>query len=148
MFRHITVALGISLASSAAFAQDAATTAPAPAPAQGEAQAQAPSAAAVDPATAYLAARNQLGILKHCQEQGFSGPEAVAAQEKMIGMLPEGDSAAGADAEAKGAAGTVQLGETQIELAEAAKGQNTTVEAQCKQIEAAVNQVAAQLPAG
>ncbi|MBK4216204.1 pore-forming ESAT-6 family protein [Paracoccus caeni] len=138
MFRHIALAATLSLvAAPVAFAQD---TAPAPD------AAPSPEAAGIDPAQAYLAARNQLGILKHCQEQGFSGAEAVAAQEKMIGMLPAGDAAAGDEAEQKGAAGTVSIGGTEVNLEEAATGQGTTVEAQCQQIEAAVNQVAAQLP--
>mgnify|MGYP006900033181 CR=1 FL=1 len=143
MFRHIALAAALSLAAPAAFAQD---TAPAPTDAAPADAAPAPEAAGIDPAQAYLAARNQLGILKHCQEQGFSGAEAVAAQEKMIGMLPAGDTAAGDEAETKGAAGTVSIGGTEVNLEEAATGQGTTVEAQCKQIEAAVNQVAAQLP--
>lgn len=137
MYRHIALALGIALTAPAAFAQTAE-----------QAPAQAPQAAAIDPSQAYLAARNQLGILKHCQEQGFTGAEAVAAQEKMLGMLPAGDADAGTAAEEKGTAGTVAIGETEIALADAASQQGTTVEAQCKQIEAAVNQVAAQLPEG
>lgn len=136
MFRQITFALGVTLAASAAFAQDSGETP------------EAPAAGAVDPAAVYEAARNQLGILKYCQEQGFTGEEAVASQEKMIGMLPEGDIAAGDAAEQKGTAGTVSGGGAEIPLDEAASQQSTTVEAQCKQIEAAVNQVAQQLPEG
>lgn len=129
MFRHIALALGMTLTVPAAFAQEAGQP------------------AAADPAAAYEAARNQLGILKYCNQQGFSGTEAVAAQEQMIGMLPAGDAAAGTTAEERGAAGTVSIGGNEIELAAAAEQQGTTVEAQCKLIEAAVNQVAAQLPA-
>lgn len=132
MFRHIALALGMTLSVPAAFAQEAGQSAEAP---------------AADPAAAYEAARNQLGILKYCNEQGFSGTEAVAAQEQMIGMLPAGDATAGATAEEQGAAGTVAIGGNEIALADAAQQQGTTVEAQCKLIEAAVNQVAAQLPA-
>jgi hypothetical protein len=128
MFRNTAFALGLVLAAPAAFAQTA------------------PAAEPIDPSLAYEAARNQLGILKYCADQGHTGTEAVAAQEKMVGMLPAGDTAAGEQAEAKGAAGTVSIGETEVTLADAAANQNTTVDAQCKQIEAAVNQVAAQLP--
>ncbi|RJE82532.1 pore-forming ESAT-6 family protein [Paracoccus onubensis] len=141
MFRQITLALGVTLAASAAFAQETGEAPAAPA-------AEAPAAGAVDPAEVYEAARNQLGILKFCQEQGFSGEEAVASQEKMIAMLPEGDADAGAAAEQKGAEGTVSGGGAEISLEEAASQQSTTVDAQCKQIEAAVNQVAEQLPEG
>lgn len=137
MYRHIAFALGMALTAPAAFAQTAQ-----------QAPAEAPQGSAIDPGQAYLAARNQLGILKHCQEQGFTGPEAVAAQEKMLGMLPGGDADAGSSAEEKGAAGTVAIGETEIALADAASQQGTTVEDQCQQIEAAVNQVASQLPEG
>ncbi len=144
MFRQITLALGVTLAASAAFAQE---TGEAPAAPEAPA-AEAPAAGAVDPAEVYEAARNQLGILKFCQEQGFSGEEAVASQEKMIAMLPEGDADAGAAAEQKGVEGTVSGGGAEISLEEAASQQSTTVDAQCKQIEAAVNQVAEQLPEG
>lgn len=138
MFRQLTLALGVTFAAGAAFAQDS-----------GEAQeAPAPAAGAMDTAAVYEAARNQLGILKYCQEQGFSGADAVASQEKMVGMLPEGDTAMGDAAEQKGIEGTVSGGGAEIALEEAANQQNTTVEAQCQQIEAAVNQVAEQLPEG
>lgn len=130
MFRHIAIAATIALAAPAAFAQQAAQ------PAQ------------VDPAAAYEAARNQLGILKYCQSQGFAGAESVASQEKLVGMLPAGDATIGAQAEQKGTAGTVSVGKTEISLKDAAARQGSTVESQCKQIEAAVNQVAKQLPTG
>ncbi len=132
MFRQIALVLGMTLTVPAAFAQEAG---------------QPASPTAPDPTAAYEAARNQLGILKYCNEQGFSGTEAVAAQQQMIGMLPEGDATKGTTAEERGAEGTVSIGGNEIALADAAEQQGTTVEAQCKLIEAAVNQVAAQLPA-
>ena len=96
MFRQIAFAAGLSMAATAGFAQTAET----PAQGGGAAPAQkAPQAARIDPAAAYEAARNQLGILKYCQSQGFSGAEAVSAQQKLVGMLPEGDAQAGAAAE-------------------------------------------------
>ena len=95
MFRQIAFAAGLSMAATAGFAQTAET----PAQGGGAAPAQkAPQAARIDPAAAYEAARNQLGILKYCQSQGFSGAEAVSAQQKLVGMLPEGDAQAGAAA--------------------------------------------------
>lgn len=142
MFRQIAFVAGLSLASTAAFAQDAAE-APAEAPAAGS-EAQMP--AGVDPAMAFEAANNQLGILKYCEAQGHTGAEAAAAQEKMIGMLPAGDAEKAAAAAAKGEEGMVVAGGQEISLEDAAAQQGTTVEAQCQQIEAAVNQVAAQLP--
>ena len=132
MFRHIAFALGLGLTATTAVAQEQ----------------QAPNPAALDQAATYEAARNQLGLLKFCQQQGFSGGEAVAAQEKMVGMLPQGDSDAGAAAEAKGAEGTVSVAGSQVTLQDAASQQGGNVEEQCRQIEAAVNQVAEQLPAG
>ncbi|MBM3606288.1 MAG: hypothetical protein FJX25_16655 [Alphaproteobacteria bacterium] len=131
MIRHLAVALGLGLAvPAAALAQ----TADAPAPAEGS--------------TAYEAARNQLGILKYCQDEGFTGAEAIATQTQLIGLLPVGDETVGATAEGKGEQGTVALGEAEVSLADAAENQDSTVEATCQQIEAAVNEVAASLPAG
>lgn len=127
MIRHIAVVLGLGLA--------------APAAAQ---VAEAPT----DGAANYEAARNQLGILKYCNQEGFTGPEAVATQTQLIGMIEAGDEQAGATAEEKGTQGTVAVGEAEVSLAQAAENQGSSVEATCKQIEAAVNEVAPGLPAG
>ncbi|MFN3275802.1 MAG: pore-forming ESAT-6 family protein [Paracoccus sp. (in: a-proteobacteria)] len=132
MIRHIALVLGVSMAAPAAFAQTA----------------EAPEGAAVDSAATYEAARNQLGILKYCQEQGFSGGEAVEAQARLVGMIPEGDAAAGDSAEQRGTEGVISIGDTQIPLAEAVEGQGSTVETTCREIETAVNEVAASLPQG
>ena len=154
MFRQIALAAGLSMVATAGLAQSAETapeagsTAPAQQPQVAQTQETAPQPGAIDPAAAYEAARNQLGILKYCETQGFAGADAVAAQEKLVGMLPEGDTTAGASAEQKGSEGTVSLGETEISLADAASQQGTTEESQCQRIEAAVNQVASQLSAG
>jgi hypothetical protein len=138
MIRHIALAVGLGLTAPVAVM---AQTAEAP-----EAPAQAPQA--MDSAATYLAARNQLGILKYCNTEGFSGEEAVESQTKLIGMLPDADEEAGAAAEQKGAEGTVSIGEAEMTLADAAASQNSNVEQTCKQIEAAVNQVAPTMPAG
>ncbi|WP_410218193.1 pore-forming ESAT-6 family protein [Paracoccus sp. (in: a-proteobacteria)] len=131
MIRHLAVALTLGLGTPvAALAQEAA----------------APSAP--DSAATYEAARNQLGILKYCQQQGFTGGEAVATQAQLVDMLPEGDEAAGATAEEKGAAGTVAIGDAELSLADASENRGSTVEATCQQIEAAVNEVAPSLQAG
>lgn len=130
MIRNIAFALGLGLLPAAALAQDAA----APAPADAE--------------TTYQAARNQLGILQYCQEQGFSGPEAIEAQGQLIELLPAGDTAAGDAAEEKGVQGMVAVGGNELTLADAVAGQGGTVETTCQQIEAAVNEIAPTLPAG
>lgn len=124
MIRSFAIALGLALAPAAVLAQEP------------------------DAETTYQAARNQLGILQYCQQEGFTGPEAVAAQGQLIGLLPAGNEAAGTTAEAKGAEGMVAVGEAELSLAQAAENQGSTVEATCQQIEAAVNEVAPTLPAG
>lgn len=134
MTRTLAIALALGLAPAAVLAQEAAP--------------DAPEATAPDPAATYEAARNQLGILQYCNDQGFSGPEAVEAQAQLVALLPEGDPAVGETAELKGAEGTVALGDTELTLAEAVEARGSTVEATCQQIEAAVNEIAPSLPAG
>lgn len=95
----------------------------------------------------YQSARNQLGVLKHCNQQGFIGEEAVATQEKLLGLIPAGDTAQGDAAEEKGVGGTVVSMGTEMTLADGATQQSTTPEAMCKQMETAMAQMAAQLPA-
>ncbi|RJK98744.1 pore-forming ESAT-6 family protein [Paracoccus siganidrum] len=111
------------------------------------AQDEAPAVPEADPAAAYEAARNQLGILKFCNAQGFSGEEAIVVQERVLGMIPQGDAAAGDAAEAKGTEGVVSAMGAEVSLEDSAAQQGTTAEAQCQQIESLVNQLAAQLPA-
>lgn len=95
----------------------------------------------------YQSARNQLGVLKHCNQQGFIGEEAVATQKKLLGLIPAGDTAQGDAAEEKGVGGTVVSMGTEMTLADGATQQSTTPEAMCKQMETAMAQMAAQLPA-
>lgn len=142
MIRHIALAMGLGLTAPVAVL---AQTADAPEAPAAEAQTQAPQT--MDSAATYEAARNQLGILKYCQEQGFTGQEAVDVQAELVGMLPGGDEEAGATAEQKGEEGTVAIGDAEMSLADAAESQSSTVEETCKQIEAAVSQVAP-APAG
>lgn len=137
MFRPIAFALGLGLTATAALAQDAPSSQPA-----------APQPSAMDDASTYEAARNQLGILTFCQDQGFTSAEATKNQQRLVALLPQGDDEAGATAEQKGAGGMVSIAGTEISLEAAAANQSSDVEAQCKRIEAAVNDVAAQLPAG
>ena len=138
MIRKIAFAMGLGLLPAAVVAQDAA------APAQDAPAQTAPA----DPGTTYEAARNQLGILQYCQEQGFTGAEAVEAQGKLVGLLQGGDEAVGSAAEEKGAQGTVSVGGTEVSLADAVEERGSTVEATCQQIEAAGNEIAPTLPAG
>lgn len=138
MIRKIAFAMGLGLLPAAVVAQDAA------APAQDAPAQTAPA----DPGTTYEAARNQLGILQYCQEQGFTGAQAVEAQGKLVGLLQGGDEAVGSAAEEKGAQGTVSVGGTEVSLADAVEERGSTVEATCQQIEAAVNEIAPTLPAG
>lgn len=125
MIRHIALAVGLGALPVAAVAQQAS-----------------------DPAVAWEAANNQLGILEYCEGQGFTGPEAVATQVRLVEMLPQGDATVGANARQQGAQGAVSVGEAQVSLADAAEAQGVTVEATCQEIEAAVNEVEPSLPAG
>lgn len=94
-----------------------------------------------------LAAHNQLGVLEFCQAQGYNGPEAVALQRKILGMMPAPPKMDGIDdAEAAGKGGEVQAGGTHVKLVDAAKTQNTTPDAMCKQMSAMLQQQAAMLP--
>ena len=94
-----------------------------------------------------LAAHNQLGVLEYCQAQGYTGSEAVDLQRKILGMMPSPAKMDGiAEAEAAGKTGEVQAGGTHVKLVDAAKTQNTTPEAMCKQISSMLQQQAAMLP--
>ena len=129
----------------ATFAQDAA--APAPATSAPAATAEAPAApTAADAGAAYESARNQLGVLTYCQEKGFINAEAVATQNKLLTMIPPGDTAKGDAAEAKGKEGTVSAMGVERSLADAAKEQSTTEDALCKQMDALLKQLATQVP--
>ena len=61
-------------------------------------------------------------------------------------MIPAGDTAKGDAAEAKGKEGTVSAMGVERSLADASKEQNTTEEALCKQMDALLQQLAAQIP--
>lgn len=120
------------MTSGAAFAQEAA---PAEAPVVTQ-----------DPGAAYESARNQLGVLSYCQENGHIDGAAVETQTKLLTMIPPGDAAKGDAAEAKGKEGTVSAMGVERSLADAAKEQNTTEDALCKQMDALLKQLAAQMP--
>lgn len=147
----ILSALTVAGLSAAAIAQE--TAAPEAAPAAPTAQApaataEAPAAPAVqDSGAAYESARNQLGVLNYCQDQGFIDGKAVETQTKLLAMIPAGDTAKGDAAEAKGKEGTVAAMGVERTLADAAKEKNTTEDALCKQMDALLQQLASQVPA-
>lgn len=83
--------------------------------------------------TLHRAARNQLGVFTYCQGRGALGPEAVSLQRRMIGMLPPATGVDGLDeAEATGRRGVVSFAGNTASLEDAARAQNTTVEALCR----------------
>ena len=136
------------LTAGTAFAQDATPAAPATtaAPAA-EAPAETPAAApAPDMGAAYESARNQLGVLIYCQDKGYIGSTAVETQNKLLTMIPAGDAAKGDAAEAKGKEGTVSAMGVERSLSDAATEQKTTEDALCKQMDALLQQLAAQVP--
>lgn len=118
----------------------------------GTAMAQTPPAAAPGGGQAdmmhmmALGARNQLGVLEYCQSKGAIGPDTVALQQKMIGMLPPTSTDGMDAAEATGKTGVIAFGGTQTSLTDAAQTQNTTVEALCTKLAAALQQAAKSMP--
>ncbi|MFC3528241.1 pore-forming ESAT-6 family protein [Paracoccus mangrovi] len=134
----ILTALAVAgLTAGAAFAQEATPAAPAEQPA---------APAAQDPGAAYESARNQLGVLMYCQENGHIDASAVETQTKLLAMIPPGDAAKGDAAEAKGKEGTVSAMGVERSLSDAATEQKTTEDALCKQMDALLKQLAAQMP--
>lgn len=107
----------------------------------------APPPSAQDAEAAYASARNQLGVLSYCQEQGHIDGKAVEIQTKLLTMIPAGDVAAGDTAEAAGKEGTIQAMGMETTIADAATKQSTTEAALCQQMDAMIQQLAAQLPA-
>lgn len=139
MIRVFTILPALALTAGIAFAQD--TAAPEAATTEAPAVSAQP-----DMGAAYESARNQLGVLKYCQAQGHIDGTAIEIQQKAMAPIPVGDVAKGDAAEEKGAAGTVSGMGAELSLADAATQQNTTVEALCKQMDAMLQQLSAQLP--
>ena len=94
----------------------------------------------------HLAAHNQLGVLEYCQAQNSVGADVVALQQRILGMLPPAQVDGLNEAEAAGKRGVVQFGGSEVPLADAAKAQNTTPDAMCKQMASMLQAQAAQLP--
>ena len=93
-----------------------------------------------------LAARNQLGIIEYCKDQGSVGDDVVALQKRMLTMLPPAQVDGLEAAEAAGRKGLVQFGGNEVDIKQAAQGQNTTPDAMCKQIGSMLQAQAANLP--
>lgn len=99
--------------------------------------------ALADPA--YDAARNQRGILLHCQGLGHVGADAIAAQDKMLALMPAGDGASGGAAEAAGRDGVVIEGGTRSPIGDAAARHGATVAEFCADLGRVVKAMAAAL---
>ena len=96
--------------------------------------------------TMHLAARNQLGIIEYCQSQGSVGADVVALQKRMLGMLPPAQVDGLDAAEDAGKKGMVQFAGNSVDIKDAAKAQNTTPDAMCKQIGSMLQAQASNLP--
>lgn len=112
-----------------------------PAPAE-----KAAAPAAMETGAAYESARNQLGVLSYCQNKGYIDGKAVETQQKLLKMIPAGDTAKGDAAEAKGQQGTVAAMGVERSLADAATEQKTSEDALCKQMDALLQKLATQIP--
>jgi len=96
---------------------------------------------------AYNSARNQLGVLKYCQNAGHIDGAAVETQTKMIALLPApSDTAKGDEAEQEGEKGKISAMGVNQDLAAVTKAQNVTEQQFCETIANAVKQAGAQLP--
>ena len=94
----------------------------------------------------HLAAHNQLGVLRYCQDQGSVGTDVVELQGRIIGMLPPATVAGEDQAEADGKTGVVEFAGNKVAMADAAKARNTTVDAMCKQIAGMLQAQAGNIP--
>ncbi|MGE7368475.1 pore-forming ESAT-6 family protein [Neorhizobium sp. NPDC001467] len=96
---------------------------------------------------AYNSARNQLGVLKYCQNQGHIDGEAAAVQTKLIALIPApANTDKGDEAEKTGERGTIAAMGVNQDLAASAKAQNVTEKQFCDVVANAIKQVATQLP--
>ncbi len=107
--------------------------------------AAAPTAAQME--MAYNSARNQLGVLKYCQNEGHIDGDAATIQTKLLGMIPPpADKTAGDEAEKTGEKGTIAAMGVNQEISATVKAQNITEKQFCETIANAIKQVGAQLP--
>lgn len=98
-------------------------------------------AAAEDSEKLYNGARNQLGLIKYCVEQGHSPAQAVTNYQKIIATLPEPkDISSGDRYEKEGVAGNNFDGETSVPMQAIAEGMGITVADRCSQLTVLGNQ--------
>ncbi|NLS01348.1 pore-forming ESAT-6 family protein [Rhizobium sp. P38BS-XIX] len=96
---------------------------------------------------AYNSARNQLGILKYCQNAGHIDGSAVEVQQKLSALIPAPtDTSKGDAAEKEGESGKISAMGVNQDLAASAKAQNVSEKQFCEVIANAVKQAGAQLP--
>lgn len=96
---------------------------------------------------AYNAGRNQLGVLKYCQEKGFIDGAAAETQAKLMALIPvPADTAKGDAAEAVGKTGKVSAMGVEQDIATAAKAQGATEDKLCTTMSDMIKQAAAALP--
>lgn len=98
-------------------------------------------------ATAYQAARNQLGILSYYAEKGHVGADVAEIQRKVLALIPPpADKSVGDTAEAVGKKGTIAMMGVTQDLDTMAKAQGGAAATYCKQIGDVVPKAAASLP--
>lgn len=98
-------------------------------------------------AVAYQAGRNQLGLLKYCQDKGYADADTIAIQQKLVGLLPPpADKSGGDSAEAAGRKGSLSIMGMNQDLEASAKTQGVTVEKACQAMVSAIKQAGAALP--
>lgn len=96
---------------------------------------------------AYNSARNQLGVLKYCQNAGHIDGAAVETQTKMLALISApSDKAKGDAAEQEGEKGKISAMGVNQDLAAITKAQNVTEKQFCETIANALKQASAQLP--
>ncbi len=132
----LAAALAVGLSPCLAVAQTPAAPLPPDAPAGQQAMLQ----------MMHLAAHNQLGVLRYCQDHGSVGADVVALQQKIIGLMPPATVAGEDQAEAEGKTGVVEFAGQKVNIEDAAKARGTTSDAMCKQIGTMLQSQAGNLP--
>lgn len=80
----------------------------------------------------YNSARNQLGMIKYCAENGHLPAEAVAAFEKIVAVLPVASDKAVSDKyEAEGVAGNSYDGIQVVSLKDISAGMGSSIADYC-----------------
>lgn len=96
---------------------------------------------------AYVAGRNQAGVLSYCQEKGYIDGTAVETQTKLLTLMPvPTDTSKGDTAEKAGKEGMINAMGMNQELGAVAKAKGTTEEAICGSMAEVLKQAAAMLP--